>query len=88
MWFVYILECENGDLYTGVSNDVQRRFKEHQSGKGGHYTSYNRPQRVLHSECFQDRIDAEKREKQIKRWSRVKKIALANGNLSLLKKVL
>ncbi len=38
MWYVYIVKCKNGDLYTGITDNVQRRFEEHISGKGGHFT--------------------------------------------------
>lgn len=38
MWFVYILNCKNGDLYTGITDNIERRLSEHQSGKGGHFT--------------------------------------------------
>ena len=40
-YYVYILECKNKALYTGITIDIQRRLKEHQTGRGGHYTSYN-----------------------------------------------
>jgi len=43
MWFVYMLKCAAGAIYTGVTDDIKRRFKEPLSGKGGHYTNYNRP---------------------------------------------
>jgi len=76
MWYVYILECQNKALYTGVTNNIGRRFKDHQAGNGGHYTSYNRPGKILYTEVFQDRSKAENREQQIKRWSRSKKLAL------------
>ena len=79
MHFVYIIECKDGKLYTGITDNVERRFKEHKAGKGGHYTSYNRPEQILYTESFKNRIDAEQREQQIKRWSKAKKIALIKG---------
>ncbi|MDD5019248.1 MAG: GIY-YIG nuclease family protein [Candidatus Omnitrophica bacterium] len=80
MWYVYMMKCQNGAIYTGVTEDIERRFKEHASGKGGHYTGCNRPKEVLYKEPFESRIDAEQREQQIKRWSRAKKLALIKGD--------
>ncbi len=79
MWYVYILQCLDGTFYTGITDDVERRFREHQSGKGGHYTKYAHPQQVLYREFCNTRSEAETREQQIKRWSRAKKIALIKG---------
>ena len=79
MWYVYMLRCTDGAVYTGITDNINRRFKEHVQGKGGRYTNYNRPKQILHKEPFENRIDAEKREQQIKRWSKTKKIALING---------
>ena len=77
MWQVYILECKNGSLYTGITCDVVRRYKEHLRGSC-RYTSYNPPVKLLYTEhCF-DRSGALKRECQIKSWSRSKKLALIN----------
>lgn len=76
MYFVYILECENGSLYTGITTDVQRRFTEHTSGKGGHYTKTHKPTKILFTEKHPDRSSALKREAQIKGWTRSKKYNL------------
>jgi putative endonuclease len=78
-YFVYILECANKTFYTGITTDLERRFKQHRTGKGGRYTSYNRPVRVLYSEEHTDRSSASKREAQIKKWPRAKKQALIKG---------
>jgi len=80
MWYVYILQCQNKALYTGVTNNIERRFKDHQIGKGGHYTSYNRPMRILYKEGFKHLSEAKNREQQIKRWSKSKKLALIKGD--------
>lgn len=85
MWYVYMLLCQNGAIYTGVTDNIERRFKEHAQGKGGHYTNYNRPKEFLYKELFEDRLDAEGREQQIKRWSKVKKLALIEGDKSKLR---
>ncbi|MDO8747638.1 MAG: GIY-YIG nuclease family protein [Candidatus Omnitrophota bacterium] len=84
MWYVYMLKCQDGAIYTGITDDIARRFKEHAQGKGGHYTNCNRPREVLYKEPFEDRLDAEQREQQIKRWSKVKKLALIGGDKSEL----
>ncbi len=80
MWYLYILECQDKSLYTGVTDNVELRFKRHQVGDGGHYTGYNRPKRVLYKEEFKTLSEAKIREQQIKHWSRAKKLALIKGN--------
>jgi len=80
MWYVYILECRNKTLYTGVTNNIERRFKDHQAGNSGHYTSYNMPERILYKEEFKNLSEAKIREQQIKRWSKSKKLALIKGD--------
>jgi putative endonuclease len=80
MWYVYILECRNKDLYTGVTNNTERRLKGHKHGNGGHYTSHNRPERILYKEEFKNLSEAKIREQQIKRWSKSKKLALIKGD--------
>ena len=79
-YYVYILECSNKALYTGITTDVERRFKQHQAGEGGHYTSYNRPKKICYYEECGTRSEALKREAQIKRWPRTKKLALINSH--------
>lgn len=78
-YFVYILECADGSLYTGIATDVARRFEEHKSGKGAHYTSARKPVRILYTETYPDRSAALKREAQIKKLSRPKKLTLIKG---------
>ena len=84
MWYLYILECQNGSLYTGLTDNVGLRFKKHQAGEGGHYTSYNRPKKILYKEEFKTLSKAKIREQQIKRWSRAKKLSLVKGNKAQL----
>ena len=76
MYFVYVLECEDGTLYTGVTTDLARRFKEHQSGTGAKYTRARGAAKVLYSEKKRTRSSAQKREAEIKSWSRKKKLQL------------
>lgn len=74
MWFVYILLCEDKSLYTGSSNDIQKRFFDHKNGKGGRYTRSHKPVRLVYSEQLSTKSEALKREREIKNWSREKKI--------------
>ena len=76
MYFVYILECRDGSLYTGITTDVARRFKEHKEGLGGHYTSAKEAVKIVYIEEQPDRSTASKREAEIKSWSREKKLDL------------
>ncbi len=70
MYFVYILQCGDGSLYTGITTDVERRFNEHKKKKGGHYTSAKGALKIVYTEKHPDRSSASKREAQIKRMSR------------------
>ena len=76
-WFVYMVKCKDGSIYTGISNDVEDRIKEHNSGQGGKYTASKRPVRLIFQEEQTDKSSALKRERQIKNWGRVKKEALS-----------
>ena len=82
MWFVYILECEDGSFYTGISNNVKKRFLDHQNGKGGHYTKSHKPIMVVYKEKLKTLSGALKREHQIKGWSREEKIKTLKLNSS------
>ena len=73
MWYVYILLCRGNSYYIGITNDLERRFKDHQEGKGGAYTKSHKPIRLVYSEPHPDRSSALKREIQLKRLSRIKK---------------
>ena len=76
-YFVYILECSDKTLYTGITKDVQKRLEEHNSSdKGAKYTKARRPVKLLYSEGAKDRSEASKREYAIKKLSRLKKIDL------------
>lgn len=78
-WVLYILECYDGTLYTGISNDVERRLSEHQNGRGAKYTRGRRPVKLVYFEEYVDRSDASKREMEIKRMSREAKLLLADS---------
>ncbi|MEK7076360.1 MAG: GIY-YIG nuclease family protein [Patescibacteria group bacterium] len=76
MYQVYIIECEDKTLYTGITTDIERRFREHNAGKGGAYTRSKRVKKVLYTEQCKTRGEALKRESQIKGWRREKKLVL------------
>ena len=79
--FVYILKCADGSFYTGVTNDLDRRIAEHNDGYDPKsYTHTRRPVELIYFESHSDPYYAIGREKQIKGWSRKKKIAMIEGN--------
>jgi putative endonuclease len=83
--YVYILECSDNSFYVGVTNDVGRRFIEHQSGvHENSYTFSRRPLKLVFCRQFKYPMKAIDYEKQIKRWSRAKKMALINNDFKLL----
>lgn len=75
-WFVYVLECHDGSLYTGIAIDVAKRFAAHVAGKGARYTRAHPPRCVLGSFAHPDRSSASKAEYAIKRLSAAQKRAL------------
>ena len=78
--FVYILECSDGTYYTGLTNNIERRLNQHQSGvKPDSYTFSRRPVDLVFYAEFTDFYMAIDKEKQIKRWSSAKKKALIEG---------
>lgn len=78
MYFVYIIECVDGTLYTGIATELKRRIKEHNSSdKGAKYTRARRPVKLVYSKKYPDRSSASKREYEIKKkMSRAKKLEL------------
>ena len=70
---MYILRCGDGSLYTGWTNDLEKRFKAHVEGKGAKYTRGRGPLELVYFEKFDNKIDAMKREYAIKRLKRVQK---------------
>ena len=77
MYFVYLLECEDGTIYTGITTDVARRFSEHQQGTASRYTRAKKAKHLIYIEEHLDRSSASKREAQVKNLSREQKLALA-----------
>ncbi len=85
MWHIYILRCADGILYTGSTTDIPRRVKEHNRKKGGGCTRGRLPVKLVYKENHPNRSEAQKREAQIKTWSRQKKLALISHNARTLK---
>jgi putative endonuclease len=75
-YYVYILASRSRTLYVGVTNDLERRLAQHRAGVGSRFVRKYGVQRLVHIECASSPRDAIAREKQIKRWSRAKKVAL------------
>jgi putative endonuclease len=78
MYFVYVLLCEDGSLYTGSSNDVEKRFLVHQSGKGSKYTRSHKVKKIIYHAEFATKSEALKKEIEIKSWNRQQKISRLN----------
>jgi putative endonuclease len=81
LWYVYMLQCADGTLYTGVTTDIKRRIKEHNGegavGKGAKYTKARRPVRLAYSEPVADRSAAQMREYALRQLTRAEKEELA-----------
>ena len=76
MYTVYILKCHDGSLYTGITTDLQRRLQEHSKGKASKYTRSHLPVKCVYSESQPTESSAKKREIEIKKWDRLKKLNL------------
>ena len=77
-WVLYLLECNNGAYYAGITNDLEARFATHLSGKGARYTRANPPVKILTSKLFADRSSASIAEAALKKLPRSKKLAFFN----------
>lgn len=75
-WYLYILRCKDGSLYTGITTDVEKRLELHRSGKGAKYTRGRSPLELVYSEECGDHSTALKRELQIKALPREEKLKL------------
>ena len=80
-WYVYILRCGDGTLYTGITDDIPRRLAAHRSGKGAKYTRGRGPLAVVYREPGGDKSAALRRELEVKALSREQKLALIEGRL-------
>jgi len=75
-WYLYILRCKDGTLYTGITTDVEKRLEAHRSGKGAKYTRGRAPLELVYRETCGSHSEALKREYQIKALSRQEKQSL------------
>lgn len=76
-WYVYLLRCQDGSLYCGITTDLERRLREHNEGPdGARYTRTRRPVTMVYSRKFPDRSQAARCEYQLKRLNREAKLAL------------
>lgn len=79
-WTVYILECGDGTLYTGITDDLERRLKAHESGKGAKYTRGRGPLTLRYRETVPDKSAALKRECALKQLRKAEKMAIIHEN--------
>ncbi|CAN0622650.1 putative endonuclease [Burkholderia multivorans] len=78
-WYLYLIECADGSVYTGITTDVAARFDEHAAGKGARYTRSRKPRAVLASFPLADRSSASRAEYWVKRLTPAQKRELAAG---------
>lgn len=71
--YFYVLSCRDGSLYAGYTNNIERRIKQHNEGKGAKYTKGRGPVSLLYSKIFNNKGDALKAEYEFKQWTRKKK---------------
>ncbi len=83
MWYLYILRCGDGSLYTGITTDVEKRLEAHRSGKGAKYTRGRGPLELVYRESCGSHADALKRELEIKGLSRQEKLTLCGIKMPL-----
>ncbi len=76
MWYVYYLRCADGTIYTGITNDLEKRLQTHNDGRGAKYTRSRLPARLIGFESYATRALAASREWHVKRLSRDEKIGL------------
>jgi predicted GIY-YIG superfamily endonuclease len=86
-FWMYMLMCSDGSYYVGHTDNLDVRLAQHQDGTFGGYTSKRRPVTLIYAEAFDSRDDAFRRERQIKGWSRVKKVALAREDWQTLQRL-
>lgn len=86
-FYVYIVRCSNGSYYVGSTQDLQQRLKAHNDARAAQYTSIRRPVKLVYSETYDSAAAADRRERQLKKWSHAKKEALAAGDKEELKRI-
>ncbi len=80
MNYTYILQCKDDTFYTGWTNNLEKRIKDHNDGKGAKYTKARRPVKLVYYETYETKKQAMKREYEIKQLSRKEKIVLIHKN--------
>lgn len=80
MNYTYMLECADGTLYTGWTNDLVKRLKTHNAGRGGRYTRSRLPVKLVYAEEHEERSEAMRREAQLKRLSRAEKLNMIHSS--------
>ena len=75
-WTLYILQCADNTLYTGITNDLPARISAHETGQGAKYTRGRSPLKLLYQESYENRSEATKRERAVKALSRAEKLKL------------
>ena len=85
--YVYLLRCTNGTIYVGQTHNLESRFQRHAAGTGARHTAQIKPKELIYSEGPMPHETAIARERQFKKWSRAKKLALANGDLERLRRL-
>ena len=78
-WVLYILECKDGTFYTGITDDLTRRFIQHNAGKGAKYTKGRAPLKLVYSEKCESHSHALKREIAVKRLTREEKLNMCRS---------
>ena len=86
-FFIYILECNDGSYYVGHTDNIEKRISEHEQGKISSYTKTRLPVKGVYIQDFMTRDEAINAERQVKGWSRKKKIALINNDWEEIKRL-
>ena len=84
-WSVYILKCADKTLYTGITNNIARRLKDHESGNGAKYTKGRGPLKLVYQEFMENRSLSSKRESEIKKLNKQEKFALIDRHKKRLR---
>jgi predicted GIY-YIG superfamily endonuclease len=87
MFYLYILKNDRDVFYVGQTNSLDRRIADHRTKQGAKFTKYTDGLQLVYSEELKSRAEAMKREKQLKKWSKAKKLALVSGDTEKLKQL-
>lgn len=77
-YYTYLILTEDNTLYCGYTDDLEKRFEKHKSGKGAKYTRAHKPVKIVYSACFETKIEAQQEERRIKKMKREDKLKLCN----------